>query len=216
MEMLSPERFDARCGKTYDDLYDVSVYVGLEFDCACGGRHEFSPHETFLLKQLAGGRFVMACADGRHVTCVKFKGIVKTRFISLFGSELLTPEEVASAVPLIGDRGPGPKTGYYPVLSDDVRMQTGLPQKIATSKEVGADGNTYWITVILRWADDLETIEPILAFVRGSESEAREVHSRVATVVADLDLAEWNEALPTYIPDDLIEEGVRSELLNTR
>ena len=217
MEVHSADRFDALCGKTYAPSYDLSFYVGKEFDCACGARHSFDPRETVVVREHAGGRLVLGCPDRMHLTCVKIKGFFNLRFISLFGSELPTSEEVANEIPLIGDKGPGPNTGYNPVLSDDVRnRQTGLPQKISTSTEKGPDGNMYWITVILRYADDLETIEPIMSFIRRTESEAREVHTVVATVAAQLDFTEWGEALPIAVPDDLIEQSdALGDLLKT-
>jgi hypothetical protein len=71
MQLVDPREFGRRtaegrpCGH-----YEFSLYYGLEFECACGGRHTFKPWME-ILSELPLFRFVVACPEGRHLTVLK-------------------------------------------------------------------------------------------------------------------------------------------------
>ena len=71
MQKLDPREFGRRtaegrpCGH-----YEVSLYFGLEFECACGEVHDLKPWME-IVSELPLFKFVVACPGGRHLTVVK-------------------------------------------------------------------------------------------------------------------------------------------------
>lgn len=64
---------------------DVSIYAGLEYDCACGRRHCFDPLTLKVLRELPGMRLVFICPESESINCVKIRGFFRHRLESLFG-----------------------------------------------------------------------------------------------------------------------------------
>lgn len=50
--------------------YDLSLYYGLTFACACGGAHDLKPWME-VVSELPLFRFVVACPERLHLTVVK-------------------------------------------------------------------------------------------------------------------------------------------------
>ena len=71
MEHLDPMEFGRRtaegrpCGH-----YDLSLFYGLEFKCACGECHQLRPWME-ILSELPLFKIVLACPEGLHLTVVK-------------------------------------------------------------------------------------------------------------------------------------------------
>jgi len=97
MQLLDSREFGRRtaagrpCGH-----YEVSLYYGLEFDCACGKAHEFKPWME-VLSELPLFKFVVGCPGGRHLTVIKARWSREDdvrQLVSELGTEL--PEKRAS------------------------------------------------------------------------------------------------------------------------
>jgi hypothetical protein len=71
MEYLEAREFGRRtvdgrpCGH-----YDISLYYGQKFPCACGQEHDLRPWME-IVSELPLFRFIVACPDGQHLTVVK-------------------------------------------------------------------------------------------------------------------------------------------------
>jgi hypothetical protein len=64
----------------------MSIHEGTPFECACGDMHLFSESTVQVMRELPKGRLVFACPDGKGITCVRLKGLLKPKFESLFGT----------------------------------------------------------------------------------------------------------------------------------
>ncbi|MGH7146940.1 MAG: hypothetical protein ACREIJ_03460 [Nitrospiraceae bacterium] len=65
---------------------NMAPYEGALFECACSETHHYSSLTVQVLRELPRARLVFACPNGKHVTCVKLKGIFRFKgFESLFG-----------------------------------------------------------------------------------------------------------------------------------
>lgn len=68
MQQLEPREFGRRtaagrpCGH-----YDLSLYFGLSFECACQQTHDLKPWME-ILSELPMFRFVVVCPEGKHLT----------------------------------------------------------------------------------------------------------------------------------------------------
>ena len=101
MQKLDPKEFDRRtadgrpCGH-----YEISLYYGLEFDCACGEVHDFKPWME-VVSELPLFKFVVACPGGRHMTVIKARWNREDdlrQLVSEMGTELLCKRETLSGI----------------------------------------------------------------------------------------------------------------------
>lgn len=77
---------------------DMSAYEGATFECACGDGHAYSSVTVPVLRELSRMRLVFGCPNGRYVTCVRVKGLLRFNgFESLFGGVEEEEEENTEA-----------------------------------------------------------------------------------------------------------------------
>jgi len=101
MQELDPREFGRRtaegrpCGH-----YEVSLYYGLEFDCACGEVHDLKPWME-IVSELPLFKFVVACPGGRHLTVVKARWNREDelrQLVSEMGTNLTRRRETLSGI----------------------------------------------------------------------------------------------------------------------
>lgn len=86
--MVSPEEFLRETIGGRPNQMQLSIYEGITFDCACGRQHEFSIACVPILREFPGMRLVFGCPEGIDaLTCVRIKGLIRFRFVSLFGTK---------------------------------------------------------------------------------------------------------------------------------
>jgi len=64
---------------------DLSIYTGMEFECACGVLHHFDLIDNKVYRELPGMKFVIGCSRTESINCVKIKGIFRVRMETQFG-----------------------------------------------------------------------------------------------------------------------------------
>lgn len=85
MKLLDLPDFHAATFGGHPLSSDMSPYLGMTYECACGEAHQFYPWVTKIIREIPIMKFVVVCPAGDVLTCVKIKGLFKPRFESLFG-----------------------------------------------------------------------------------------------------------------------------------
>tara|TARA_Y100000992_G_C21113817_1_gene418584 strand:- start:180 stop:524 length:345 start_codon:yes stop_codon:yes gene_type:complete len=66
---------------------DMSIYVGVTYECGCGSEHSWNPYSTPVIREIPGMKVVIDNPQCGYVTLVKIKlGFLKYKFESIISS----------------------------------------------------------------------------------------------------------------------------------
>lgn len=86
LEVVSWEEFEERTRDGRANQMNMDPYEGLNFECACGQDHAYSPL-VMVEKELPNSKLVFRCPMNNARTCVQLAGwSYKQGFKSLFGA----------------------------------------------------------------------------------------------------------------------------------
>ena len=86
MERIDLPEFMQRTLGGWPTRMAMSTHEGKPFECACGDMHYFSEATVQVMRELPKGRLVLTCPNGRGITCVRLRGLLKPTLESLFGT----------------------------------------------------------------------------------------------------------------------------------
>ena len=86
MQVVSVDEFTEKTLGGWPPQMDLSIYLGLDYECVCGKHHLLKQNDE-VLRELSKMRLVIACPNEAGITCVRIRGFIRRSLESQFGTQ---------------------------------------------------------------------------------------------------------------------------------